>query len=151
MASKNALKLKVVLVTFAGILLALRPNTCQAQAEINPDHYEVTNAAPKPPVQNRPTPTRSASAGLKHQKPTPSSQGLLRSGAVHPKRSRNMIHTSKSLSRPTPRPVIGTALVSFPTRRLSCPGSPRNRTQHQWMGHLHVFSNADADDLPAST
>jgi len=97
MASKNAMKLNVVLVTgFLGILMALKPSTCQAQAEINPDHYEVTNAGGKPAVQNRPSQSRSA--GSKHQKPTtPLSRGLLMSRAMHPKHSQNTIQASQSV------------------------------------------------------
>jgi len=90
MASENAMKLKMVLVTgFVGILMTLKPSFCQAQAEINPDHYEMTNGGPTPAVQKGYTQTRSAA--IRHQKPTPSSQGALKSRAVHPKKSRNKV------------------------------------------------------------
>ena len=44
MAYRRAMKMNVILLAgFLGILTMLRPPSCRAQAEIDPDHYEVAN------------------------------------------------------------------------------------------------------------
>jgi len=95
MASKNAMKMKMVLLTgLAGILITLKPSSCQAQAEINPDHYEVTDR-PKPAVQHSTTESRSAS--LKTPKAKPASRSALKSRAAHLKHSRKTIQDSQGV------------------------------------------------------
>jgi len=41
-------------------LIVLKALPCSAQAEIDPDHYEITNQQPIPPAHNNATPIRNA-------------------------------------------------------------------------------------------
>src|SRR5215467_4671154 len=38
----------VLAVGFLGILMSLKPATCRAQAEIDPDHYDTVDSGPLP-------------------------------------------------------------------------------------------------------
>ena len=64
MAFQKAKKLKMVLaIGFLGMLVQLMPGTCRAQAEIDPDHYEVSSR--DTPTANIPqkTSTRASVSG----------------------------------------------------------------------------------------
>jgi len=96
MASKNATKLKVVLLTgMVGLAMTLKPSTCQAQAEISPDHYEIANAGPKPAAQNSTTQIRRGSS--KTPKAKPASGTALMSHSVQSKPTRKTIQASQTL------------------------------------------------------
>lgn len=98
MASKNAMKLKVVLLTgVVGILMTLNPSTCQAQAEISPDHYEMTNAGPKPAVQNSNRITQIRRASSKTPKAKQASRIALMSQSAHSGHTRKTIQASQTL------------------------------------------------------
>ena len=62
MASKNASKIKIGLVIgLLGILMMFRPSSCQAQAEIDPDHYDSVDAVtPNTPSTEKLRPNRGA-------------------------------------------------------------------------------------------
>jgi len=62
MASKNASKIKIGLVIgLLGILMMFRPSSCQAQAEIDPDHYDSVDAVtPNTSSTEKPRLNRSA-------------------------------------------------------------------------------------------
>ena len=95
MASKTARKLKVVLLTgLVGILMTFNPSICQAQAEISPDHYEMTNAGPKPAVQNSNRITQIRRASSKTPKAKQASRSALMSQSAH---SRHTVQASQTL------------------------------------------------------
>jgi hypothetical protein len=95
LASKNARKLKVVLLTgLVGILMTLNPSICQAQAEISPDHYEMTNAGLKPAVQNSNRITQIRRVSSKTPKAKQASRSVLMSQSAH---TRKTIQASQTL------------------------------------------------------
>jgi len=51
LAFQKTNKLKVLAVGFLGMLVALKPGPCRAQAEIDPDHYEISNADAPPALR----------------------------------------------------------------------------------------------------
>jgi hypothetical protein len=63
LAFQKAKKLKMVLVIgFLGMLVALKPGICRAQAEIDPDHYERSSADARTNISKTAPPKANVSA-----------------------------------------------------------------------------------------
>ena len=97
MAYRKATKLRMlVAMGFLGILMTLKPPTCRAQAEINPDHYDTPANESTSTIRTNAKPIRTASSsrgkstrGLQQQ--SSASAGRAASRSLSPKRQQTQV------------------------------------------------------------